>query len=537
MDKNKIEENYKIEIVDSLKTENKISEMISDVDKKVLEEGFKNYYKSIYTQSDFNMLSKEELYNVNVAFTNAYNICKNNLAKEDFNPYYLNKLQENYYYLKLNYMLARWTFENYDEMIYENFKNIKKYDSEFLDILKHHIEFDEDRAVKHQSYDGDTYYLRGIYDWNKDYGFYTVKSDGKLIDDIYYEIEVNTPIRVKFENSMLNELKVGDKIRVYRYKKGIKDNIYYDFIFKGFVQYDDVFWKHDKDSEELKQDEDANEGYEYYKKFFNDINVTKFAKFEWENMGQDDIEEDVGSVDVKDNFQYVAINENRFSAPLFNLYHIGAQLYESPFRQYELFYNINFSSDFKIRVMKNALLLDSGGSIGASMSCFMGDELNEKLELKDENNAMYDIGKKNLNELFSYMYFSDYNYITCLVDIAHSESDTPDSFGQFNKPLFVDIVVKKGTRVYKEPDDNSEVIYTFEEDAATDSKKEDDKYDLQAFNVYIGKDSDKWVKVRFTKWVDRSGWRTYVQNGWIKSEKFEIKERKEEEYWTWYPYS
>lgn len=526
MDKNKIEENYKISI------DNKIADLISIEDKTVLDKNFKNYYKTIYTQADFNMLNKEELTNVNKAFTNAFKTCKNILTKENFRDYYLDEIQENFHYLKLNYMLSRWTLENYDENIYNNTTSIKKYDSQFLDILKHHNEFDEDKAIVLPTEDKG-YYDKCFYEWNKNIGLYKVKSNNNLIDDSHYEINVNTPIRVQLENNMLNELEIGDNVKIYRYKKGLKDDIYYDFTFKGFFKYDDVFWKYDKNSKELEHNDNANEGYEFYKKFFNDINVNEFAKFEWNNYNKENIENDIGYIHIRDNFQYVAINEDRFSAPLFNLDHIGAQLYESPFWQYELFYNINFSSDYKIRIMENALLLDSGGTINDCITCFIGNFLNEKLELIDERNAMKDVSEKELNELFSYMYFNDKNYITCLIDIAHSEGDTPDFYGQFNKPLMLDMMVKKGTKVYKEPYNSSEVVYTLETDI--DSKNIDGDYEISPKNIFVDNNNDEWLKVNVYQNRPRNG--AIVENGWIKNQKYEIKEQIDEEYWTWYPYT
>ena len=527
MDKNKIEENYKISI------DNKIADLISNEDKIVLHKNFKNYYKTIYTQADFNMLNKEELTNVNKAFTNAFKTCKNHLAKENFRDYHLSEIQENFHYLKLNYMLSRWTLENYDENIYNNATSIKKYDSQFLDILKHHNEFDEDQAVKQPI---DDYFGGGHYEFIKNIGFYNVKSNNNLIDGSYYEIDVNTLIRVQLENNMINKLNVGDKIKIYRYKKGIKDNIYFDFTFKGYVKYDDIFWKYDKNSKELKHNDSANQGYEYYKKFFSDNNVTKFAKFEWDNYHDDEIKSDIdyiNNINIKDNFQYVAINENRFSAPLFNLDHISAQFYRSPFGQYELFYNINFSSDYKIRIMKNALLLDSGVGINYCITCFIGNFLNEKLELIDERNAMKDVSEKELSELFAYMYFNDKNYITCLINIAHSWGDSLGSYGQFNKPLMLDMMVKKGTKVYKDPYNSSEVVYTLETDI--DSKNNDGDYEISPKNIFVDNNNDEWLKVNVDQNRPRN--RVIVENGWIKNQKYEIKEQIDEEYWTWYPYS
>ena len=519
MDKNKISENEKVDL------RNNLEKIMDTNDKKVLNERFSDYYKTIYTQANFNSLTKKELNIVVSAFSNAYSMCRNYIVKQDFKLYHTNEVEANYYYLKINYLLAKWILENYDENINKSVKNIKKYDSQLFDILKHYHEYEEDFALKVEV---DDYSQYGYYEYDSNIGFHNIKKSSELIDNCYYELDVNTNIRVSFENSMINDLKNGDEIKVYKYKKGIKDEDYNIFIFKGFVKFDDVFWKYDKDDEEYKNNEFANNGYEHYKKFFGDRNITKFAKFESTNGYE-------FYVDGNNKYDYVAIDENRFSAPLFNIGYIGAQLYSSPFGQYELFFSRNFISNYKVRIMQNALLLDLGGSIYDCINCFAGQsEIYEKLELKDKENAMNDIGKIDINRLISYIYFNDKNYITCLIDIAHSEGDIPSYYGQYNKPLYIDLSVKKNTKVYKESSVNSEVIYTFESDVS--SKVNESKYNLSAYNKYVDEANNVWIKISFREWIDRGGWRRQVEEGWVYGLPYEIKEESNE-YFEWYPYS
>ena len=47
--------------------------------------------------------------------------------------------------------------------------------------------------------------------------------------------------------------------------------------------------------------------------------------------------------------------------------------------------------------------------------------------------------------------------------------------------------------------------------------------------------NDEWLKVNVDQNRPRN--RVIVENGWIKNQKYEIKEQIDVEYWTWYPYS
>lgn len=526
MKNNGIEEN------DEHNFTNIFENLISNETKLILNIYVKNYYKKIYTQADFIILTKENLVEVNKALNEIYEKAKLYMATIDDDNQDIDKYKNIYHYIHANLLLSKWTIDNYNKDLHKSINNLKNYSSQFIDICKYYKEFNEDYALTDYSPENNPFGFSKLthYEWSKNIGNIIVNDISGLIDNAYYELNISTNIRVALEYSLIDELKVDDEIKIYKYKKGIKDDEFYTLVYKGMEDFEDVFYKK---KQFLSGNEYHYPGYEHYKSFFANCNITKFAKFK--NI--DSKEPYEYYVDNNRLYDYVGIREGRFSAPLFCIGYIGAQLYESPF-EYELFYDRNFISSYNIRVLKNALNLEYGGDLDDCITCFIGDELNEKLELIDNKFAMNDIGKLNLKENYkedkiSYITYDDKNYLTCLVNVAHSESDIPSYYGQFNKPKKLVLTIDKDTKVYKLPDENSEIVYVITE--KVDNKEDEiinDEYNFTVKNNFIKVNNDNWFKIFLHK--GRTSWTECI--GWVKLQNYEVVDDISE-YYEWYPYS
>ena len=527
MDKNGIEEN------DMLNLSNVFEDLISNETKFVLDLNVKNYYKKIYTQAEFMKLTKTKLEEVSIALNDVYEKAKFYMATLDDDNNSLNDYKIIYHYIHANLLLSKWTIDNYNENLHSSINSLKNYNSQFIDILNHYKEFNEDYSLSNYNPDNNPvgFSKTTWYEYEKNIGNITINDTSSLIDNAYYIINLSTKIRVALEYSLINELNVDDEIKIYKYKKGLKDNEYYTLVYKGIEEFDDVFYK--KEQYLLEGKKYYYPGYENYKSFFNSRNIKKFAKFKTINNN------DPYEYYVDDNrlFDYVGICENGFSAPLFCIGYIGAQLYESPF-EYELFYDRNFISNYNVRILKNSLYLSSGGDFDDCITCFIGDELNDKLELIDNNLAMADICTFDIkDDEISYVAFDDKNYLTCLVNVAHSESDIPSSYGQFNKPKRLVLYIEKDTKVYQQPDETSEIVYIFKDKVDnTDDQAIDENgnpiYHFSVKNNYINVNNENWFKIFLYK--GDVSWEECI--GWIKTSNYEIVDDVSE-YYEWYQYS
>ena len=529
MDNNGIEENDEHEFT------NIFENLISNETKFILNIYVKNYYKKIYTQADFIKLTNENLVEVNKALNEIYEKAKLYMATIDDDNQDIDEYNNIYHYIHANLLLSKWTIDNYDEDLHSSINNLKNFNSQFIDICKYYKEFIEDYVLTDYTPDENNPFWHGSktthYEWSKNIGNIIINDIGGLIDNAYYELNISTNIRVALEYSLIDELKVDDEIKIYKYKKGIKDDDFYTLVYKGMEDFEDVFYKK---KTFLSGNEYLYPGYEHYKSFFKNCNITKFAKFK--NI---DFEEPYEYyVDNNRLYDYVGIREGGFSAPLFCIGYIGAQLYESPF-EYELFYDRSFISSYNIRVLKNALNLEYGGDLDDCITCFIGDELNDKLDLIDNKLAMEDINKLNIKKLYkedkiSYVTYDDKNYLTCLVNVAHSEGDIPSSWGQFNKPKKLVITIEKDQKVYKLPDENSEIVYVTTEKVYN---KEDEIINVEYYyftvkNNFIKVNNDNWFKIFLYK--GRASWTEYI--GWVKLQNYEVVDDISE-YYEWYPYS
>ena len=526
MSKNRIKENDKYDFY------NIFEDLIPNETKFILDIYVKDYYKKIYTQADFIKLSIENLKEASKALNEIYEKAKHYMAILDDDSKNINEYKEIYHYIHANLLLSKWTIDNYNEELHKSINSLKDYNSQFIDILKYYKEFIEDYSLS--DYDPNTnpfgFSKTTYYQWSKNIGDITINDISSLIDNAYYELNLTTNVRVALEYSLIDELKVDDEIKIYKYKKGIKDDEYYTLIYKGIEDFDDVFYKKEQ---YMKGGEYYYPGYEHYRNFFINCNINKFAKFK--TINTDSPYEYY--VDNNRLYDYVGIREGGFSAPLFCIGYIAAQLYESPF-EYELFYDRNFISSYNVKVLKNALNLAYGGDLDDCITCFIGDELNEKLELIDNKFAMNDIGKLNIKENYkedkiSYITYDDKNYLTCLVKVAHSEGDIPSSWGQFNKPKKLVITIEKDKKVYKLPDENSEIVYVIKEKVDNkDDEIKKDEYNFKVKNNFIKVNNDNWFKIFLYK--GRASRPEYI--GWVKLQNYEVVDDISE-YYEWYPYS
>ena len=530
MDKNGIEEN------DMLNLSNVFEDLISNETKFVLDLNVKNYYKKIYTQAEFMKLTKTKLEEVSIALNDVYEKAKFYMATLDDDNNSLNDYKIIYHYIHANLLLSKWTIDNYNENLHSSINSLKNYNSQFIDICKYYKEFKEDYALINYDPDTNPFGFSRItyYEYEKNIGNITINDISDLKDNAYYEFNLSTNIRVALEYSLIDELKVDDEIKIYKYKKGTNDNEYYTLVYKGIEDFDDVFYKKEQ---YLQGGEYYHPGYEHYRNFFTNLNINKFAKFKAINT------EEPYEYNVDDNrlYDYVGIREGGFSAPLFCIGYIGAQLYESPF-EYELFYDRNFISSYNVKVLKNALNLTYGGDIDDCITCFIGNELNDKLELIDNKLAMEDIEKLNIKKSYeedkiSYVTYDNKNYLTCLVNVAHSESDIPSSYGQFNKPKRLVLYIEKDAKVYQQPDETSEIVYIFKEKVDnTDDQAIDENgnpiYHFSVKNNYTNVNNENWFKIFLYK--GQVSWEECI--GWIKTSNYEIVDDVSE-YYEWYQYS
>ena len=133
----------------------------------------------------------------------------------------------------------------------------------------------------------------------------------------------------------------------------------------------------------------------------------------------------------------------------------------------------------------------------------------------------------------SYITYDDKNYLTCLVNVAHSESDIPSSFGQFNKPKKLVLTIDKDTKVYKLPDENSEIAYVIKEKVDNkDDEIKNNEYNFTVRNNFIKDNNVNWFKIFLYKG------RTTMEEciGWVKLPNYDVVDDVSE-YYEWYPYS